>query len=412
LIKQLNKMINETRFIKRLLLPLLIVFLPLLNFAQSVENSFELYGYIQTDGGYNFNSIDPDWFDVMRPTKLPKYKNQFGPSGNFFISVRQTRFGVRSSSNTKLGMLKTQFDFDLFGFGKDAGQTTIHLVNGFGQLGKILAGQTPSTFMDTEVFPVTLDYWGPSSRIFFLNIQLRYTPINTEKERFAIALERPGATADGTDYSNSVDIQNVKPHLPLPNIVSHYRHNWNWGHTQVGGIVKNIGWKDVSDTSVYKLSGNDIGWGINLSTVINAGKKLKFKLQGETGEGFQNYTADPSPDIALQSNPGNTSAPVKGKVLPLWGFFSFAEMKWNEKLQSSFGYSMMTITNSDLQSPDAFKRGKYGLINVRYYPVDNVMMGIEYQYGKRENFSDGFYSYANKIQFSLKFNFSQKFQTQ
>ena len=61
--------------------------------------------------------------------------------------------------------------------------------------------------MDTEVFPVTLDYWGPSSRIFFLNIQLRYTPVYTDKERFAIAFERPGATADGTDYSNSVDIQ-------------------------------------------------------------------------------------------------------------------------------------------------------------------------------------------------------------
>jgi len=314
-------------------------------------------------------------------------------------------------TDTKYGLLKTQFDFDLFGFGKDAGQTTIHLVNGFGQLGKILAGQTPSTFMDTEVFPVTLDYWGPSSRIFFLNIQLRYTPINTEKERFAIALERPGATADGTDYSNSVDLQHVRPHLPLPNLVSHYRHNWKWGHTQVAAIVKNIGWKDVSDTAVYNLSGNDVGWGINFSTVINAGKKLKFKFQGETGEGFQNYTADPSPDIALESNPGNVSIPVKGKALPLWGFFSFAEMKWNEKLQSSFGYSMMTITNSDLQSPDAFKRGQYGLFNIRYYPVDNVMVGIEYQYGKRENFSDGFHSLANKIQFSFKFNFSQKFET-
>jgi hypothetical protein len=71
---------------------------------------------------------------------------------------------------------------------------------------------------------------------------------------------------------------------------------------------------------------------------------------------------------------------------------------------------MMTITNSDLQSPDAFKRGQYGLFNIRYYPVDNVMVGIEYQYGKRENFRDGFHSYANKIQFSLKFNFSQQFQ--
>jgi hypothetical protein len=403
-------MISGKRCKKRFFIQSLFILLPLFPFAQDNKNNFELYGFILLDGGYNFNSIDPDWFDVMRPTKLPKYKNQFGPDGNYFMSVRQTRFGVRSSTNTKFGELKTQFDFDLFGFGKDVGQTTIHLVNGFGQLGKFIAGQTPSTFMDTDVFPVTLDYWGPSSRIFFLNIQIRYTPVYTSKERFAIALERPGATADGTDYSNSVDIREVKPRLPVPNLVSHYRHNWKWGYTQIAAIVKYLQWKDISDTSVYDLSGTDVGWGFNFSTVINAGKRLKFKLQGEYGEGFENYMADPSPDIALQSNPGNSLTPVKGKALPAWGFLSFAEVEWTPKLKSSIGYSMININNSDLQSPDAFRQGQYALINLRCYPVDNVLVGIEYQYGKRYNFNDGFYSNANKIQFSFKFNFSHKFE--
>ena len=404
---QLKGMIREKKY-RRLFIQSLIILFPVFSFAQADKNYFEVYGFILTDGGYNFNSIDPNWFDVMRPTKLPKYKNEFGTDGNYFISVRQTRLGVRSSRATKFGELKTQFDFDLFGFGKDVGQTTIHLVNGFGQLGKFIAGQTPSTFMDTEVFPVTLDYWGPSSRIFFLNIQLRYTPIYTDKERFAIAFERPGATADGTDYSNSVDIQNVKPRLPLPNLVTHYRHNWNWGYTQVGAIVKYLEWKDTSPTPAQDLSGSDIGWGFNASTVINAGKRLKFKLQGEYGEGYENYMADPSPDIALGSDPGNSLSPVKGKALPAWGFLSFVEVEWTKKLKSSIGYSMINIKNADLQSPDAFRKGEYALINLRCYPVDNAMFGIEYQYGKRHNFSDGFYSNGNKIQFSFKFNFSQK----
>jgi hypothetical protein len=398
-------LVNDMKRFRKFFARIAYLFFPVVAIAQGDKNTFEVYGNILVDAGYNFNTINPDWFDVMRPTKLPDQKNQFGTPGNLFFSVRQTKFGVRSSTNTKMGLLKTQFDFDLFGFGKDAGQTTFHLVNGFGQLGKFLAGQAPSTLMDMDVFPVTLDYWGPCSRIFYLNLQVRYTPFYNEQNRLSIALERPGGTADGTDYVNSIDISHVKPRLPLPNLVSHYRHNWKWGHTQIAGIVKYIEWKDLSDTSSYDLSGNDIGWGLTASTVINVTGSLRLKLQGEFGEGFQNYTADPSPDIALESNSGN-NAPVKGITLPLWGFFSFVEIDWTKNLKSSVGYSMMTISNSDLQSPDAYKQGQYGLFNLRYYPVNNVQIGIEYQYGKRENFSDGFYSTGNKIQCSFKFNFS------
>jgi hypothetical protein len=376
--------------------------------AQESKNYFEIYGYIQTDGGYNFNAINPDWFDVMRPTQLPKYSNQFGPKGNYFVSIRQTRFGVKTSTETQLGVLKTQFDVDFFGFGKDVGQTTIHLVNGFGQLGKFIAGQTPSTFMNTDVFPVTLDYWGPTSRVFFLNIQLRYTPVFTEKQRFAIALERPGATADGTDYANSIDISGVKPRLPFPNLAAHYRRSWKWGHVQIAGIAKSIQWEDISNTDPYELSGNDIGWGFNLSTVVNVRKNVRLKFQGEYGEGIQNYTADPSPDVALESNPDNASSPVKGKALPLWGFFGFSEIDWTRTLKTSLGYSMLAVKNSNLQSPDAFRQGQYALVNLRFYPAGNVTMGIEYQYGRRDNFNDGFHSVAHKIQCTLKFNFSQK----
>ena len=31
--------------------------------------------------GYDFGRIDPAWFDVMRPTKLPSFENEFGADG-------------------------------------------------------------------------------------------------------------------------------------------------------------------------------------------------------------------------------------------------------------------------------------------------------------------------------------------
>ena len=31
----------------------------------------QVYGHVMTDAGYQFFTADPNWFDVMRPTKLP-----------------------------------------------------------------------------------------------------------------------------------------------------------------------------------------------------------------------------------------------------------------------------------------------------------------------------------------------------
>src|SRR5262245_51429540 len=102
---------NSTEVFKRILIRILIIQFPLYSFSQEHTNSFELYGTIAVDAGYNINSIQPDWFDVMRPTKLPRYKGEYGPEGNVYYSVRQTKFGVKSSTKTGLGEFKTQFDF-------------------------------------------------------------------------------------------------------------------------------------------------------------------------------------------------------------------------------------------------------------------------------------------------------------
>src|SRR5262249_36736579 len=74
------------------------------------ENTLEIYGHVMLDAGYNFGESDPDWFDVVRPTKLPAFKDQF-PKGTVFFSVRQSRFGVKTSTPTELGQLKTIFEF-------------------------------------------------------------------------------------------------------------------------------------------------------------------------------------------------------------------------------------------------------------------------------------------------------------
>ncbi len=62
---------------------------------------FDIYGAAMLDMGYQFNQNDPDWFDVMRPTKLPSYKDEFGADGEWFSGVRQSRLGVQSWTPTQ-----------------------------------------------------------------------------------------------------------------------------------------------------------------------------------------------------------------------------------------------------------------------------------------------------------------------
>ena len=156
-------MITETfKYLRILFLGSILFSFSTMNAQEAGETkAFELYGHIMTDVGYNLGQTHPDWFDVSRPTKLPSFENEFGTDGNVYFGVRQTRFGAKAWFPTSIGELKTQFEFELFGTGVDAGQTTFRLRHAYAELGKFGVGQTWSPFMDIDVFPNTLEYWGP-----------------------------------------------------------------------------------------------------------------------------------------------------------------------------------------------------------------------------------------------------------
>jgi DcaP outer membrane protein len=369
------------------------------------EKTFEIYGHTQLDSGYNFQQIDPNWFDVVRPTKLPAYKNEFGPDGNVFFSVRQTRFGVKTETPTSLGALKTWFEFELFGTGVDQGQTTFRLRQAYGELGKFGAGQTWSPFMDIDVFPNSLEYWGPSGMVFFRNIQFRWMPIKGDS-RVIIAAERPGASGDGGTYSDRIELQDVKPQFNLPDLSIQGRLARHWGYIQGATIFRKISWADLSPTPAQNLSRTVLGWGVNVSSNLKLGEKSTARMQVIYGRGVENYMNDAPADVAIRTST-NTTAPVKGVPLPVLGVVSFLDHNWNKKFSTAAGYSLVNISNTNGQAADSFHQGHYALTNLLYYPVKNVMVGGEFQFGRRVNYLDGFNTNDYRVQVSFKYNFSK-----
>jgi hypothetical protein len=372
------------------------------------EKSLEIYGFAMTDIGFNFDQINPAWFDALRVTKLPVSKNEFGTNGNTYFSVRQTRFGVKGYIPTSLGEMTAVFDFDLFGVGVDEGQTTMRVRNAYGEVGRVLVGQTNTPFMDGDVFPNTMEYWGPTGMVFFRNIQIRYAAMQGADELF-IALERPGASADAGPYQGRIELDSVSSHFPVPDLSAHFKKTGDWGHVQIAGMLRYIGWKDLNTSGIYDLSGNVVGWGLHLSTVLNLSKTDVFRGSFVYGQGVENYMNDAPVDVGIVSNPGNARTPVKGKALPVSGIVAFLDHNWNSKLSTAIGFSSCHISNTDLAKPTAYADGQYAIVNLVATPYKNFLAAIEMEYGSRTNFDGSYKANDLKLQFSFKYNFSQIF---
>ncbi len=378
--------------------------------ATDTATKIELYGFAQADAIYDFLQNNPDWYDVNRPSRIPKFDDEFGRDHRAYVSVRQSRWGARATIPTPRGPdIKVQWEWDLFGVGKDAGLTTIRARHMWGQWGDFGAGLTNSPFMDVDVFPNILDYWGPNGMLFFRNVQVFWQPIHDANgTRATLALEQPGASGDAGVYADRIELQNIRPRFPAPDISGEYRYQRGWGYVELGGIVRWFKWDDVlADT--LDLSGGTTGWGLALSSNINAGKSDVFRLMAIYGAGVENYFNDAPIDVGLKLQPGNRFTPVTGEALPDFGMSAYLDHRWNSRFTSAIGYARVDIDNSDGQAGDAFKSGQYASTNLLWSPLPNIMMGGEFQWAHRQNHFDGFSSDDYRLQFSFKYSFSQTF---
>ena len=373
------------------------------------QPTLNIYGFAQADVIGDFYQNDPNWYDVNRPSKLPSVANQYGQNGHFYLSARQSRFGVSGTLPTSSGDVKGVFEFDMFGVGADAGQTTIRLRHAYGQWQQVGAGLTNSAFMDVDVFPNVLDYWGPNGMLFFRNVQVFWEPYRDGDTNVRVAIENPGASGDAGLLADRIELQNVKPRFPSPDFTGHFRWAQPWGYVQVGGALRYMAWDDLIPNDQFSLGGHTWGWGISLSSNLKPTEKDVVKLQVIGGAGVENYFNDAPVDIGVKSNAPNPATPVTGEALGDFGLVLYLDHTWNDRFTSSVGYSRVDISNSDLQAPSAFKTGQYASGNLLYTPVKNVMMGGEFQWEHRENFSDGFKVDDVRLQFSFKYSFGMKF---
>jgi hypothetical protein len=390
------------------LLPLFAVTTAL---AAEPQKAFEIYGFAQADYIQDIGGrLDPDWDDAFRPSRIC-IDGACGSDGQSSLSVKQSRFGIAGVMPTGDGgtPFNFKFEFDLFGVGEDAGQTTFRLRHAYGEWGPILAGQTHSLFMDIDVFPNTIDYWGPSGMVFYRNVQIRLTPWRTDDSHFAIAIERPGNDVDPGNLRLIEDFEDaqVQNDEELPDLTAQWRTSGDWGYVQVAGILRKVGYEFRQNPGEKWQDGSETGWGVNLSTNIMLFERDRIIGQLVYGEGIASYMNDGGMDLAPRLESVEPLR-VRAETVPLTGVVAYYDHWWSERWSSSIGYSYTEVDNTNFQDPGAFHKGQYASTNLLWYPRGDVLVGGELMWGEREN-NDGASDDDVRFQFSVKYSFGKTF---
>jgi|KBSMisStandDraft_5_1062788.scaffolds.fasta_scaffold68539_2 hypothetical protein len=380
--------------------------------APKSDHNLELYGFLQLDAIQDFNRVNPDWEATLRPSRIPTTGGEFGTDGQSIFSVRQSRLGVKATGTLLDKPYEAKFEFDLYGVGADAGQTTMRVRHMYASWGPFLAGQTNSLFMDGDLFPNVVDYWGPPGMAFLRTPQVRFTFWNRNGFKAAAALEHATNDID-TGNLRLIDeaiASNIRNDEKLPDLTLMGRYEGKWGHVQLSGILRRLGYETLG-TEDNKPRGHKTGWGVDLGSSFNV-SFATLRLGAVYGRGIASYMNDGGmdfgPNVAVEEDPDSGFILVpSAEAVKLFGMTSYIDFNWSKQWTSSIGYSFDKVSNTSFQTDTAFHKGQYASVNLLWHPADKVFTGGELLWGKRTD-NDGNTGKDLRFQYSFHWDFSSK----
>lgn len=354
------------------------------------------------------NSFDPvlitDRFIVG--SIPPSGEEVDGALAGMDVTASQTRLNFEVREQTKYGTLRAFVEGDF-----ESGDETFRLRHAFGQYGLLLAGKTWSNFANANSLPEEVDFEGVNGVVLRRQPQLRIFPRFGKNSSFVFSLEEPGTqVGNGTGTNGRWDLVASVDRLPLGNLFS-----WNYRASailrELKGQYDTTGANDPNETLQQDST---TGWGLTTSgrkALPYWGKDDFVLWQLTYGKGIGRYVNDLSTiggnDAVFDSNGKLYALPV------LAGFLSY-QHNWGSKpwfmkdlpgiLRSNFILSWVDVDNYDFQDDKAYKQTWRASTNLFYFPTQNLRLGGEFLWGRREN-KDGSSGSATQLQVSARYNF-------
>jgi hypothetical protein len=304
-----------------------------------------------------------------------------GGSDVFNINAKgsQLRLDVRAPSIS--GSPRFYYENDFFGSG--GGEFPYRVRHLYGQIYNIIVGQTFSVFEDPDVWPDTVDYEGPNAAVFARRPLARYQHEFGKYWQLNLGLEQPGSEVDTTSQPDASSVN----HAPDGGFNVRWERS-GIGHVQFASIFRDIGVKSSS-----KGEQSVLGWGTNLSTVLDGPGGDSGQAQLTYGEGLFRYSNDDfvNNDAAFDRK-GNLEA------IPYFGGMAGYTHRWTDELRSTVSYGYVHLDNTSQQEPTAYHLTHYASGNLIWQIRKRLSVGTEVLYGYKET-KDG--SHGDVIRFQV-----------
>ena len=305
----------------------------------------------------------------------------------FWMDMHQSQIRFRGQRETEMGTLIGYLEGDFWG-----GNKHFRLRHAWVDFKFIHFGQDWSFFGDKDIWPNVLDWDGPPSGVWRRAPELKFYFDLQPKSRLEFGLSTPSAEIG---FNSDVDATVTSANQRWPDVIAAWKQTTGFGHLRATAIYRSLQYTAVSDRQTVP------GYGASVSGLVRTSSEhpntLQFQVVGGAGiaaylASFSGYTYDAAPD-----------GTGKIKAIPTYGGWAAYEhyltKQWHFNLiggWSSFRSDEIgsyTITGPD---PD-YQATKsklsvdmlYGLVNLMYDPVPNLIFGIEYNYGYKKSTHTG-----------------------
>lgn len=260
-----------------------------------------------------------------------------------------------------------------------------HLKKAYAIAGYFTVGYASSTFSDPAAVPPTVDAGGPNNKMDHTTVLVRYMPRLSKNIQAAVSVENPDTEigADGTTTKACPSY--------MPDFAGFLQYEWGgMQHVRLSAIMRSLPYRDL----VAGRNHNTIGWGVRLSSVANPCDAVTTYVTVNYGAGYAGMGGDLlAGAYDLISDPD--------RVGRLYAPRSFG---WNVGVQYNFSHNLFVSVNasqtrflpSKAISPDEYKYGWMGAVNVFWNPIPRMQIGAEFDYGRRQNFS-GEHRYGRRL---------------